>query len=250
VKKTGNNKMFLIKKMLGLKLQEGTSCVDHLNTFHEIMNKLSAMGIKFDDEIQGLFLLGSLPDSWETFRISLSNSASDGVLSIDLVKSSVLNEEMRIKSQDSSSETGVLVTESRGRNMNQYSGNIDKSISNSKNVIECYNCGKKGHKQRFCSDLKKENEDKGKGKKKEEDSDGGSTNLTYDDELLLVEEHDIVDSASNWVIDSGTSVHVTSRRDVFCSYTSGEFGDVKLAHEDRENCHRERCSLRLSLLHG
>jgi len=62
--------------------------------------------------------------------------------------------------------------------------------------------------------LKKENEDKGKGKKKE-DSDGGSTNLTYDDELLLVEEHDIVDSASSWVIDSGTSVHVTSRRDVF-----------------------------------
>jgi len=79
--------------------------------------------------------------------------------------------------------------------------------------------------------LKKENEDKGKGKKKEEDSVGGSTNLTYDDELLLVEEHDIVDSASGWGIDSGTSAHVTSRRDVFCSYTSGEFGDVKLAHE-------------------
>jgi len=94
-----------------------------------------------------------------------------------------------------------------------------------------YNCGKKGHKQRFCWDLKKENEDKGKGKNKEEDSDGGSTNLTYDDELLLVEEHDIVDSASSWVIGSGTSTHVTSRRDVLCSYTSGEFGDVKLTHK-------------------
>lgn len=29
-----------------------------------------------------------------------------------------------------------------------------------------------------------------KGKKKEEDSDDGSTNLTYNDELLLVEEHE------------------------------------------------------------
>jgi len=119
-KKTGNNKMFLIKKMLGLKLQEGTLCADHLNTLQGIMNQLSDMGIKFDDEIQGLFLLGSLPNSWETFRISLSNSASDGVLSMDIVKSSVLNEEMRRKSQDSSSESGVLVTESRERNMKRY----------------------------------------------------------------------------------------------------------------------------------
>jgi len=60
-----------------------------------------------------------------------------------------------------------------------------------------------------------ENEDKGKGKKKEENSVDGSTILTYNDELLLVEEHDIVDSASSWVIDSSTSVHVTSRRDFF-----------------------------------
>ncbi|CAN6833372.1 unnamed protein product [Brassica oleracea] len=27
------------------------------------------MGIKFDDEIHGLWLLGTLPDSWEVFRI-------------------------------------------------------------------------------------------------------------------------------------------------------------------------------------
>jgi cell division cycle protein 20 (cofactor of APC complex) len=85
-KKTGNNKMYLIKKMLSLKLQEGTSCADHLNTFQGIMNQLSAMGIKFDDEIQGLFLLGSLLDSWETFRMSLSNFVVDGVLSMDLLK--------------------------------------------------------------------------------------------------------------------------------------------------------------------
>ncbi|KAH0752561.1 hypothetical protein KY290_005813 [Solanum tuberosum] len=68
-----------------------------------IMNQLFAMDIKFDEEIQGLLLLGSLPDSWETFRISLSNSAPDGVISMDFTKNSVLNEEMRRKSQGSSS---------------------------------------------------------------------------------------------------------------------------------------------------
>ncbi|MCH83705.1 gag-pol polyprotein [Trifolium medium] len=74
--------------------------------------QLSAVGIKFDDEIQGLFPLGSLPGSWETFRMSLSNSAVDGVLSMNLVKRNILNEEMRRESQDSPSQSKVLVTES------------------------------------------------------------------------------------------------------------------------------------------
>ena len=73
------------------------------------------MGIKFDKEIQGLLLLGSLPDSWETFRTSLSNSAPDGVISMDSAKSSVLNKEMRRKSLGSSS-SDVLITGPRGRN--------------------------------------------------------------------------------------------------------------------------------------
>ena len=116
-RKTGNNKMFLIKQLLALKYTDGTSMTDHLNNFQGIMNQLSSMGIKFDEEVQGLLLLGSLPDSWEILRMSLSNSAPDGVISMDLAKSSVLNEEMRRKSQGTSTtHSDVLVFESRGRN--------------------------------------------------------------------------------------------------------------------------------------
>lgn len=35
---------------------------------------------------------------------------------------------------------------------------------------------------------------------------------------------------------SDTLVHVTSRIDIFHSYTQGEFGDVKLAHQDVLKC--------------
>ena len=65
--------------------------------------------------MQGLWLLGTLSDSWETFRTSLSNSAPDGSMNMDLVKSCFLNEEMRRKSQGSSSQSDVLLTEKRGR---------------------------------------------------------------------------------------------------------------------------------------
>ena len=94
--------------MMTFKYQDGTPLADHWNTFQGIMNQLSAMGIKFDEEVQGLLLLGSLPDTWETFRTSLSNSAPDGVMSMDLAKSGILNEEMRRRSQTSSSQSEVL----------------------------------------------------------------------------------------------------------------------------------------------
>ena len=67
------------------------------------------MGIKFDQEIQGLLILGSLPDSWETFKTSLSISVADGVLSMNSTKSFCLERRMRRKTQGSSS-SDVLIT--------------------------------------------------------------------------------------------------------------------------------------------
>ncbi|KAJ0527304.1 putative RNA-directed DNA polymerase [Helianthus annuus] len=98
-RKTGNNKLFLIKQLINLKYNDGTPVTDHLNVFQGLINQLAGMGIKFEDEVQGLWLLGTLPDSWETFRTSLSNSAANGIITMEMAKSSILNEEMRRKSQ-------------------------------------------------------------------------------------------------------------------------------------------------------
>ena len=99
--------------MINLKYQDGTPMTDHLNTFQGIINQLAEMNIKFEEEVQGLWLLGTLPNSWEMFRTSLSNSAPNGTMNMDLVKSCVLNEEMKRKSQGSSSQSDVLVAEKR-----------------------------------------------------------------------------------------------------------------------------------------
>ncbi|KAA0040427.1 Retrovirus-related Pol polyprotein from transposon TNT 1-94 [Cucumis melo var. makuwa] len=125
--------------------------------------------IKFEDEICGLWVLGTLPDSWEIFRTSLSNSAPNGILSMDLVKSSVLNEEMRRKSQSSSVQSDFLVTERRGRSKSK----------------------------------------------------GPRVNLVI--------------QQSSWVIDSGASVHATSKREFFASYTPGDFGSVRMGNDGPTN---------------
>lgn len=46
-RKTGNNKMYMIKKLIELRYQEGTPMTDHLNEFQGLLNKLSDMGIVF-----------------------------------------------------------------------------------------------------------------------------------------------------------------------------------------------------------
>ena len=72
------------------------------------------MGVKFNEELQRLWLLATLPDSWETFRVSLYNSTPNGVVTMELAKSAILNEEMRRKSQVSSSHSDILFTKDRG----------------------------------------------------------------------------------------------------------------------------------------
>ncbi|RDX95283.1 hypothetical protein CR513_22221, partial [Mucuna pruriens] len=70
--------------------KEDTSLSDHLNEFQGIIDQMSGMCIKFEDEILGLLLLNSL--------------LPNGVISLQMIKGSVLNEEMRRKAQGSSSQ--------------------------------------------------------------------------------------------------------------------------------------------------
>ena len=58
------------------------------------------MKINFEDEVQALLLLSSMPDSWNTLVVSVSNSAPDGKLTLDMVKNSMLNEEVILANRD------------------------------------------------------------------------------------------------------------------------------------------------------
>ncbi|GJY65065.1 putative RNA-directed DNA polymerase [Tanacetum coccineum] len=216
-RKTRNNKLFLIKQMMRLKYTDGSPITDHLNAFQGIINQLAGMGIKFEDEIQGLWLLGTLPDTWETFRTSLSNSAPDGVITMELAKGSILNEETRRKSQGSSSQSDVLVTERRGRSQSRgpsNRGNHRSSSSKGKFAdVECYHCHKKGHTMKFCRQLKKENKKKNynnqKNKhKKDDDGDDNTEVNTTTDEFFVCYDYDMVNLAnddSSWILDSGNT---------------------------------------------
>ncbi|KAJ4728518.1 Retrovirus-related Pol polyprotein from transposon TNT 1-94 [Melia azedarach] len=166
--------------------------------------------------------------------MSLSNSALDGIITMELAKNSVLNEEDRRKSQGSS-QSDILVTEKRGRSKSRGPKNRDKSKSKTNKFanVECYYCGLKGHIKKYCRQLKRDNKkDKGKEKKNDDSSDDDRV-ATVTDDFLIMYDDDVVNlmcHETSWVIDSGASIHATSRKEFFTSYTSGNFGDVKMGN--------------------
>ena len=100
--------------------------------------------------------------------------------------------------------------------------------------IECYHYGKKRHIKKHCRQLKRENKnDKSKEKEKGDGNDDKVATVT-DDFLILCDSYDVVNLAcheTSWVIDSGASVHATSRKDYFTSYTAGDFENVKMDND-------------------
>lgn len=113
-RKTAGNKAFLIRKLVNLKYKEsGTGTIGgHLNEMQSIVNQLASMEMVLDDELQALLLLSSLPESWETLVVSLSNSSPNGKLTMSQVTSNLFNEEVRRKSSSEvSTSSQALVSE-------------------------------------------------------------------------------------------------------------------------------------------
>ncbi|KAI5321626.1 hypothetical protein L3X38_030697 [Prunus dulcis] len=184
-RKTAQNKASVIRRLVNLKYRDGRSVTKHLSDFQGLINLLTNMKMVLDDELQALVLLSSLPDSWDTLVVSLSNSAPQGVLTLDIVKDSMFNEEARRKEQGVIAESEALVSEYRGRTNNRKFHRRDKSKGRSRDGsrgrskirkdLECYHCGGIGHMKRECRLFKRE-QDRGN-----EKSDARHTTATTSD---------------------------------------------------------------------
>ncbi|GKF42555.1 putative RNA-directed DNA polymerase [Tanacetum coccineum] len=91
---------------------------------------------------------------------------------------------------------------------------------------------------KFCRQLKKENKKKNynnqKNKYKKDDDGDDSTEVnttTY--EFFVCSDYDMVNLVhddSSWILDSGATCHVATRKEYFSSYTPGDFGVVRMGN--------------------
>ncbi|MCO5587631.1 hypothetical protein L7F22_041580 [Adiantum nelumboides] len=91
-----------MKKLMHMNMKEGNSVRSHLNEFNNVFLQLTSKGLNFDDEMKAIFLLCSLPSSWDTFNTAISNSSPGGTLVFSDVTSALLTEEIQHQSLDAS----------------------------------------------------------------------------------------------------------------------------------------------------
>ena len=128
----------------------------------------------------------------------------------------------------------VLITGPRGRNKTRGSQHIEQNRRKSKGRlkdIECYHCGMKGHTKKFCRKLKREN--KNKEETKEDGNENCLSTVTTEDLVTVLDANmiNIVCDESSWVVDTGAASHATQRKDIFSSYSPGDFGTLSMGNE-------------------
>ena len=109
------------------------------------------MKLALDDEVQALLVLSSLPDSWETLVVSLSNSSHNGAITMGMVNDNMFNEEARKKKEQGISfHSEALVAKrqetSKRRKSRKYdSREKSRGKSNSKIDIKFFHYSKPRH---------------------------------------------------------------------------------------------------------
>ncbi|CAH9050611.1 unnamed protein product [Cuscuta epithymum] len=222
------NKVHLMSRHFNLKMSEGTGVVDHLSEFNVITTQLSAVKIKFDDEIHAIILLSSLLESWNGTVTAVSVLAGKEKLKFDEVRNLMVSEEIRRK--ESGVASGLaLSTENRGRTKSKSKSNRDRSRSKSKSntkgkkdrsQIKCWNCEEYGHFKSPCKEQIKD--------QKEKTYANAAAESSGDDLLIL----SVSSPLESWVLNSGASFHSCGNSEVMEQCTSDNFGEVYIADEE------------------
>ncbi|KAH9779421.1 hypothetical protein KPL71_007705 [Citrus sinensis] len=236
--KSLHNKIFLKRKLYTLRMAESTMVTDHINTLKTLFSQLTTLGHNIEENERAELLLQSLPDSYDQLIINLTNNNPVDSLVFDDVAASVLNEESRRKNKENrqvSSQQTEALSVTRGRSTERGpsgSQNHGRSKSRSKKNVKCYNCGKKGHVKKECWSNQKRKE----GKKPESSNAQGCIASTSDDGEILYSEATIVSKGRKrlsdvWLIDSGATWHMTSRREWFHTYEPISGGSVYIGND-------------------
>ncbi|VFQ85739.1 unnamed protein product [Cuscuta campestris] len=162
-KPSAANKIFLIGELVNTRIKEGTLVTEHINKLNSILARLLSVDIKFDDEVQALLLLSSLPDSWSGTVTTVTGSVGPDGFTFDHIRDLVLGEDVRRKSSGESS--GELLHLGRGRRNSRGSGSRNRQRSQSKtrdsSDVTCWKCKEVGHFRNQCPNYNKVNIAKG-----------------------------------------------------------------------------------------
>jgi Zinc knuckle. len=128
-RKTWANKLELRKRLFGCRLANGGDVQDHLKAITEIFHELVVVGNPIEEEDQVVYLLASLPESYNVLVTALESHAE--VPDWEVVTERLLGEDRKRRGSDAKeAEKGLAATQHRS--------------------VECFRCGRFGHVKKNC----------------------------------------------------------------------------------------------------
>jgi len=71
------NKLYLKSKLFSMKMKEGESIIEHLNSFNLLLSQLASVDVEVNEEDKCILLLCSLPESWENVILSITTNLTN-----------------------------------------------------------------------------------------------------------------------------------------------------------------------------
>jgi hypothetical protein len=224
------NKLFLRKRLYHLRMEDGHSVIDHLNSFNTLVSQLVSVDINLVEEDKCIALLCSLLDSWDNLVVAIGSTTKSALMYEDVV-APFLSEEMREKSMDSQSTKYLFVRgHTQDRNKNKYLGQGSKSRGRSKSLGKPLRKRWKCNKDRnYKKDCRSKNVDKEKGSNdassteaKTSAEEGGDVYLEYTSTHV---DHGVC------FINSSASFHMNSHKEWLFEYEKYNGRDVFLGDD-------------------
>lgn len=220
-------KASLLKLLIQHKMSDSSTgvCIrDHLRKFFDIVDRLSEMDIKIDDDLLTVMLLYSLPSNFENFRCAIESRdelPKPEALRIKIVEES----DARRHDERQSSDSGAFMANHfrkkqpwNNKNKKNSKHFDPKQKDNDFSKITCFKCKRVGHRSNQCGNYKPNY--------KQNDL-GLLTSANNTTQALTISKEKM---ENLWCIDSGCTRHLCNNDSRFVNLTDTEIKTVSLAN--------------------
>ena len=140
-RKTLLNKLMTRRRFYAAKMESTEKAMAFISRVRQLSYDCKALDISIDDKDVAMTVLCGLPQKYEHLIVAIDAVATDTTLTLDFVKSRLLQEEQRMQERNEvqSPKDAALV----GSQNNSSSG---------RKVPECDHCGRRGHTEQTCWD--------------------------------------------------------------------------------------------------
>ena len=202
-KKTWATRLDLRRKLHSLQLKDGESAQTHIKVMTELFDSLSVAGETVSEEDRVVYLLASLPESYNVLVTALE--ANEGVPKFEVVIERILHQERKSKNKTSNID-GAMVSQKHFK----------------RRPMRCNHCGRLGHIRKYCRDLiksEKECQKEKDDKKKTQKATPAHTRSSDSESSGFIASHALSALSPNekyaWIVDSGATCHMCHNKNSF-----------------------------------